>query len=289
MLGDGTITGNFISSSGNKLYFFPAGTSQFLARNVGSAVITVQRQTSSGSAITAGPTNVYLTTTSSGGKFYSNSACTTEITTYLTINNGVSTANFYYKDSNTGTPTITATATNFASVQTTFNVNMLYSNFDGSNWLSGWTPGTQPPWYQSAVGEGVDGTQAAKSDSTNFLGGNDGPFTADVIDTSIGNTITITFTYKVQDTDNANDLRIAWSNAANPNLNPNSQDFHYVASIGLPGNSGWNSYTLTFTRAANPEVFATHFWFRFESNLHTHLGSGLVESVWVDNAMISVI
>lgn len=124
----------------------------------------------------------------------------------MTISSG-STANLYFKDSTTGTPTITASATSFASAQTTFNVNVLYSNFDGSNWLSGWTTGTQPPWYQSAVGEGVGGTQAAKSDSTNYLGGNDGPFTSDVSDTSLGNTMTVTFTYKVQNTDNANDLK----------------------------------------------------------------------------------
>jgi hypothetical protein len=205
----------------------------------------------------------------------------------LTISSSSSSISFYYKDSTTGTPTITASATNFASVQTTFSINLCYSNFDGSNWLTGWTTGSQPPWYQSPVGEGVGGTSAAKSDSTNYLGGNDGPFTCSVLDTSIGNTITVTFNYKVQNTDNANDLKIAWSNAANPNLIQNSPDFHYIANIGLPGNSGWNSYTLTLTKAANPDAFTTHFWFRFESSLQTHQGSGLVESVWVDNAMIS--
>jgi hypothetical protein len=287
-LGDGTITANFISSSGNKLAF-TAGTSQILARNVGSSVVTVQRQTSTGSPITTGSTTINLATTSSGGAFYRDAACTQQITTSspLTITSG-STANFYYKDSTTGTATITASATSFASVQTTFNINMLYSNFDGSNWLKGWTTGTQPPWYQSAVNEGVDGTQAAKSDSTNYLGGNDGPFTSDQIDTSSGNTMTVTFVYRVLNTDNAADLRIAWSNAANPNLGQNSPDFHYISNLGLPGNTGWNSVTLTFTKAANPTMFATHFWFRFESNLVTHQGSGLVESAWVDNAMISV-
>ena len=288
MLGDGTITANFISSSGNKLAF-TAGTNQILARNVGSSLITVQRQTSSGSAITSGTTTINLATTSNGGAFYRDAACTQQITqsSPLIISSG-STANLYYKDSTTGTPTITASATSFASAQTTFNVNVLYSNFDGSNWLSGWTTGTQPPWYQSAVGEGVGGTQAAKSDSTNYLGGNDGPFTSDVSDTSSGNTMTVTFTYKVQNTDNANDLKILWSNAANPNLGQGSTDFHTIANIGLPGNSGWNSYTITFTRAANPTMFTTHFWFRFESSLTNHQGSGLVESVWVDNAMLSV-
>ncbi len=92
----------------------------------------------------------------------------------------------------------------------------------------------------------------------------------------------------MQNTDNANDLKILWSNAANPNLGQGSSDFHLIANIGLPGNNGWNSYTLTFTKAANPTMFTTHFWFRFESNLTTHQGSGLVESVWVDNAKISV-
>jgi flagellin-like protein len=282
MLSDGTITANYVQTSTNKLAY-TTGTNQFLLKNVASSVITVQRQSSAGTALTSGTITINLSTTSTGGVFINSQG--SQITS-VTISNGQSTATFFYKDSTTGTPTITASATSFASVQTTFSINLCYSNFDGANWLLGWTTGSQPPWYQSAVGEGVDATNAAKSDSTNYLGGNDGPFTCSVLDTSVGNTITIKFMYKVLNTDSANDLRLAWTNVANPNLGMNSADFHYVAAIGLPGNSGWNSYTLTFTRSATPDAFTTHFMFRFESNLQTHQGSGLVESTFADNVSI---
>lgn len=286
LLGNGTITANFIAVSQDKL-LFTAGTSQVLGRNAASTVITVQRQTSTGSLITSGTTTLGLESTSSGGKFYKDAACTQQITASspLTIANTKSSASFYYRDSNTGTQTLTASAANFASVQTTFNVNLCYSNFDGSNWLYGWTAGTQPPWYQG-VGEGFDGTDAAKSDSSTTYP-NDGPFTSSEIDTSVGNTITITFRYRVQNTNAATDLQIAYSTQAYPDLTPHSPSFNYIGNLGLPQSNEWQSYALTFTRAQTPSVFTSSFWFRFESNLDTHSG-GVMESVWVDNFVLSV-
>ena len=58
---------------------------------------------------TARPTPVTLTSSSAGGKFYSNSACTTQITS-VTIPTSASTASFFYKDANTGSPVVTAAA-----------------------------------------------------------------------------------------------------------------------------------------------------------------------------------
>ena len=283
MFTSGTLTAHF-AATGDKLAF-TAGTNQIIDLNAASAVITVQRQTSSGGAKTSGSTTVSLTSSSTGGTFYSNAACTSQyLITSITIGNGQSSANFWYKDSSTGSPQITASASGYASDFTTFSVNLRYSNFDGSNWLYGWTTGSQPPWYEG-VGQGVGGTNCAKSDSGTPT--NDGPFTCSSLDTSVGNTITITFMYKVLNTNSASDLRIAWSNAANPNLSPNSPDFNYVANIGTPGNTNWNTYTLTLDRSTTPSAFTTHFWFRFESNLSTHPG-GVMESTWVDNVAITV-
>ena len=227
-----------------------------------------------------------MASTSSGGKFYQTHEQLIKSTS-VTINSG-STATFYYKDSSTGTPTLTASNVDFAKAQTTFNINTRCTGFDGDNWLYGWTVGTQPPWYLG-VGVGYDGTNCAMSDSTNYLGGNDGPFTANSLDTSSANTITITFQYKLQNTNNQNDFRIAYSTATNPNLSPSSSDFTYFASLGTTGNDGtWHTYTMTFTKGSNPGLFTSHFWFRFESNLATHNPGGAAEYTYVDNVIISV-
>src|SRR5205807_2016808 len=57
---------------------------------------------------------VNLSTSSSGGTFYSNSGCTTTVTSVMTGNNP-NNASFFYKDTNTGTPTIWATAADSAN------------------------------------------------------------------------------------------------------------------------------------------------------------------------------
>ena len=55
------------------------------------------------------PTPVTLSSNSAGGAFYSNAACTTAVTS-VTIPTSSSTASFFYKDANTGSPVITAAA-----------------------------------------------------------------------------------------------------------------------------------------------------------------------------------
>src|SRR5438094_2483078 len=76
-----------------------------------SPTITVQTQDASGTP--ANPTTatvVNLTTTSAGGIFFSDAACTIPITS-VTIPTTANSASFYYSDSTVGTPTITASAT----------------------------------------------------------------------------------------------------------------------------------------------------------------------------------
>ncbi len=281
ILGDGTITANFQAQPTDKLVF-TEGTNQYIELNRASTKITVQRQTSSGTPITTGTTTLNLASTSSGGKFYKDSACTQQITETSPLTITSDKVSFYYKDSSTGTPTITVSATHFASVQTTFNINTRSTGFDGDNWLYGFTVGSQPPWYV-ATGEGVDGTNCAKSDP---YGINSGAFTANSLDTSHANTITISFMYKTENTNEADDFQIFYSVKTNPNLNQDSPDFTPIA-FSISANSGWQTYTHTFTKAANPDMFDPTFWFRFQTDLEFGLG-GAVESVWVDNVVISV-
>jgi hypothetical protein len=101
---------------------FTAGTSQTLTAGTVSSVITVQRLDQYSNPTTTGSTIVSLTTTSPGGKFYSNSGGTTQITS-VTISTGSSSANFYYKDTAVGTPTLTASSTDLTSATTQFILN----------------------------------------------------------------------------------------------------------------------------------------------------------------------
>ena len=164
---------------------------------------------------------------------------------------------------------------------------LINTGYDGTPWDNNWMAGGNPPW-RAAPGEGVSGSTAAKSDS---LVGDSGPFTSNAINTQGATTIRITFMYKVQNTNSPNDLKIeycATNSATLPNLNPGSSDFlPVIANIGqtTPSNT-WTVGSVTFTSAANPNAFRSHFYFRFESTLSTH--GGLVESAWIDNVVITI-
>jgi flagellin-like protein len=183
-----------------------------------------------------------------------------------------------------GAGTITA---NFAASGTIISD----TSFDTNPWDQNWQAGSNPPWF-AAPGEGIGGTTAAKS---NAQGDNSGPFTSNQLDTSKGTLIHITFMYKVHQLDSASDLKIAYSNKSNPNLNPGSSDFVYAGNLGLPGASDqWYqcSFTIAKTAAAGSanitdvNAFTTHFWWRFESTLTT-LAGGDQQQVWVDNVLIT--
>jgi hypothetical protein len=168
---------------------------------------------------------------------------------------------------------------------------LIETGFDGSPWDASWQAGGNPPWY-GAIGQGIGGTTAAKSDPA---GSNSGPFTSDLLDTRSASTIRITFMYMVQNTNNANDFRIAYSYTQNPDLTGNSRDFHYITpALGRPAtDSVWYTGSLTITRTAtagaiqDANAFSQYFYFRFESNLSTNPGN-LAEQVWVDNVAISM-
>lgn len=76
-----------------------------------SPLITVQSQDTNGTAASPSTTEtIALSTSGTGGAFYSNSTCTTAITS-VTIANTANSASFYWTDTTAGTPTITASGT----------------------------------------------------------------------------------------------------------------------------------------------------------------------------------
>src|SRR5437667_176154 len=96
----------FTDAGANKLQFT---TSAFtVAAGTCSGTITVGTFSGNNAASPSSNETITLTTSSSGGGFYSNSGCTTPITT-VGISTSQNGASFFYKDTTAGTPTITAT------------------------------------------------------------------------------------------------------------------------------------------------------------------------------------
>ncbi|MFZ3170273.1 MAG: hypothetical protein WA130_21890, partial [Candidatus Methanoperedens sp.] len=103
-------------------FVFTAGAPQTLGAGLMSSKITVQRQTASGTAITS-PALYYirLSTSSPGGRFYSDAAGTIRIYR-VNIANGASAASFYYKDTLDGNPILNASYAGWTPATTTFTI-----------------------------------------------------------------------------------------------------------------------------------------------------------------------
>lgn len=117
----GTIYAHFNLKSASVLVY-TAGTSQTLTVGQISAQITVHRQTSDGTPIITGTATVNLASSSGSGTFYQDSGGSNLITSVY-INDGDSSASFYYEDSAAGYPTLNASSTGLSSVSTTFTIN----------------------------------------------------------------------------------------------------------------------------------------------------------------------
>jgi flagellin-like protein len=220
---------------------------------------------------------------------------------YSTV--GQKTISLTVTNSNGKTGTITQTLQVDAATQPPTVVFL--SGFDGTPWDQGWSAGNNPPFYR-APGEGVSGVTtdaAAKSDPyTTYVPNrgnvpNYGPFTSNEVNTSGGNIIYITFSYKVHQTDAPEDLKLAYSTKHNPILDSdNLIDFNYFAggNIGtaIPADT-WTTKTIIIAKTqmagaiVDSTAFTQSFSFRFHSDLHYGAG-GIVEQVWVDNVEISV-
>ena len=84
-----------------------------------SPTISVQLQNGNGSAATLGTsTTLNLSSSQVTGKFFSDTGCTSQITS-TTIAAGSSTANFFYDDTSVGSPVITVASTGLTSVTQT--------------------------------------------------------------------------------------------------------------------------------------------------------------------------
>ncbi len=115
------VMSEFFSVGGPKLVF--TTVAQTLTAGVCSATITVQTQNSSGNPFNVTTsTLVSLTTSSSSGTFYSNSACTTSANS-VTIATGTNSASFFYKDTTAGSATITASNTGLTTASQAETVN----------------------------------------------------------------------------------------------------------------------------------------------------------------------
>jgi hypothetical protein len=91
--------------------------------NVSTGTITIQRQTSAGVPVTSGSLTVNLSDNSSTGGF--RSATDGMNITSVTIANGSSTASFRFRDSASGTKTMTVAATGYASASQTVTITGL--------------------------------------------------------------------------------------------------------------------------------------------------------------------
>jgi len=81
-----------------------------------SAIITIETRDSFGNpSDVAGATAVGLATSSTGGLFYTDSACATAAITTVNISAGSQTASFYYRDTRAGAPTLTASRAGLTS------------------------------------------------------------------------------------------------------------------------------------------------------------------------------
>ncbi len=276
--GAGTITANFITSSTNKLAFSTINPANRVLISGQPAQLAVQRQTSSGSPTTNGG-SITVNLGATVGNFYSDPACTIQITN-IGISNGQSTSStFYFKASTAGPSTITASATNYQPISTTFTVNaasqttILSSNFDGTNWAEGWSFWSNPPWG-STTQEFLSSPRSIYSNS-----GNQGPFSCDKINAQGATYVTVDFDFKLQSTE-ASDFQLRYSGTRSDNYD---SVVWSVASNTLGDRSqysaSWNHVTLTITATS---AFTDYFRIQFLSSLN----SG--EAVYVDNVVIAI-
>jgi FlaG/FlaF family flagellin (archaellin) len=294
--GAGTVTANFISSTGNKLAFTP-GASQTLLSGQPSSAIKVQRQTSSGTPTTSGGA-ITVTLSATSGAFYSDVYCTAQINSISISSGSSSTANFYYEASAAGTPTLTASAPNYASVSTTFTINNPSSitslgattGFDGSgsSWSDGWNDWANPPWSVSA-----DSTHAYSApQSVTSTSSNEGPFSSDPMDATGAKYITVSFEFMVYQTSSTNfQIRYSGSNSdtyqngmwttlgTNGGTLGDTTAYPGGVSSGTSGGT-WHQFTVTIT---DTSAFTSTFRLSFLSqNMNSRA------QIWVDNIQVTM-
>jgi hypothetical protein len=109
-----------------------------------SPQVTAQTQNADGAMNPASSVTVALTSTSTGGSFYSDAGCSSAITS-VTIPTSGNSANLYYKDVKAGSPKITGAATGFTSAEQTETIGKgtpAFSNLASPKITYGDTPTT---------------------------------------------------------------------------------------------------------------------------------------------------
>lgn len=176
-----------------------------------------------------------------------------------------------------------------ASFQLNPQQTVLNVGFDtpGNGWDRDWDEWTNPPWRQSANGEGYGNVLYSATSSSSV--GDYGRFSsvakfADDADATHRTTaIHVTFQYRVLNTNSANDLTMWYSGQTNPSGGGNTGWTQVPGGIGTPGDTQWHQGSVTIT---DPSAFTSTFRFRFYSNLATH--GGYSEQVWIDDVVITV-
>jgi hypothetical protein len=276
---EGTITANFIQSNSYKLVF-NNGASQTLITGQASSAITVQRQSSSGSPRTSGGA-ITVALTATNGAFYSDQACINQISNITISNNQHTSSSFYFKASTTGTSTLTAAATGYQPVSTTFTINAVTQTIElrnsgfegsGSSWDDNWDFWSNPPW-----GVGTDnyhtGTQSAKSTQSN-----QGAFSCNKLDASNAKYVTVTFWYSTYNTQSSN-LQIRYSGVQTDTYSEGMWT-NLGVNLGSPTN-GWQQYSVTIS---DPSAMTSYFRFQF-------LSQGMSSSraaIWIDDVVITM-
>ncbi len=279
--GAGTITANFIPSTSNKLVM-TQGTGESMLVGEPSGQIRIQRQTSSGSAITSGSTTVSLDATA--GTFYSDQYCAAAITS-ITINSGSSYANVYYKAAAAGSPTLTASASNYASVSTTFTISNpeattelpATTGFDGQQWDQGWNYWTNPPWNV------YTGTYHSAPDCVRSVQSNQGAFSSSPQDATGAKYVTVTFQFMINQYVQPSNFQIRYGVTVTSNYNS-------VNWINLGVNLGdtskysaneWHQYTVVIP---NNPAFTSNFRFQFISQ-----GMSSAAAIYIDDVTITMV
>ena len=122
----GSQSGITVNAAGASKLVFTAGTAQSLTAGVVSpTAIVVERQDAYGNPVATGTSEITVTlsTTSSGGVFYSDNTGKTVITSIAIAASSSDSGGFYYKDTVAGSPTVTGASSSLTSATTQLTIN----------------------------------------------------------------------------------------------------------------------------------------------------------------------
>ncbi len=180
--GDGTITGNFVSSSSPMLHITSGGSQTVLLGQISGAIIIQRLQDSTGSIA------VNLGTSSKTGIFYQDQSPTTPITSIPIASQGGS-ATVYYKDSTVGASQLTFSYTGYSPAITTFTIQTVQTPVLTTLTISPGTASVSAGSSQAFTAQGFDQNGKSMGDftaSTTFSASGASVTGASVSSTTVG-------------------------------------------------------------------------------------------------------